>query len=110
MKYVKKIHDRKHVAQHERALLDQYNMIKLWEARGREMYLYALPITTQTRHLLRIVGLLNFFEEATSLKGNSALLCHNHLMLGSLEKGILSWRWLIVPTHRARYLFHQWDI
>jgi hypothetical protein len=54
--------------------LDQYNMVWEWEARERERDLYPRPSTTATRLLLRNVGLLKYYEEATSLKGNSAFL------------------------------------
>ena len=36
--------------------------------------MYPCPIMTTTQLLLREVGLLNFYEEATSLKGHSGLL------------------------------------
>ena len=51
-----------------------------WEARERERERFSFPITKERRDLLRHVGLLNFFEEATSLRGNSTflhqLVCH----------------------------------
>ena len=50
-------------------------MVKQWEDKERERDLYPLPIISQTRDLLRIVGLLKFYQEATSIKGNFALLC-----------------------------------
>jgi len=38
--------------------------------------LYPHPIAAVTRVLLRSVGLLKYYEEATSLKGHSELLIH----------------------------------
>ena len=49
-------------------------MIHLWEARERERVMYPRPITTTTKLILREVGLLKFYEEATSLKGHNGLL------------------------------------
>ena len=45
-------------------------MVRLWEARERERDAYPRPITATTQGLLRQVGLLKFYEEATSLKGH----------------------------------------
>ena len=53
---------------------DKYNMIHLWGAREREIIMYPHPIMIDTQLLLREVGLLKFYEEATSLKGHSGLL------------------------------------
>jgi hypothetical protein len=44
--------------------------------RERERDLYPLPITAVTHVILRSVGLLKYYEEATSLKGHSSLLMH----------------------------------
>ena len=41
-------------------------MLHQWEARERERDVYPRPITADTQGLLRHVGLLNFYEEATS--------------------------------------------
>ena len=49
-------------------------MVKQCEDRERERDLYPHPITAQTRQILRNVGLLKFYQEDTSLKGNSVLL------------------------------------
>ena len=49
-------------------------MVQEWEAQERERYLYHHPITKVTQGLLRNVGLLKYYEEATSLKGHSGLL------------------------------------
>ena len=49
---------------------EQYDMVRLWEARERDRDVYPRPITTSTQGLLRQVGLLKFYEEATSLKGH----------------------------------------
>ena len=46
----------------------QYNMVRLWEAQERERDAYPHPITATTQGLLRQVGLLKFYEKATSLK------------------------------------------
>jgi hypothetical protein len=54
--------------------VDQYNMVREWEAKERERDFYPRPSTTVTRVLLRNVGLLKYYEEATSLNGNSAFL------------------------------------
>jgi hypothetical protein len=42
--------------------------------RERERDLYPHPITAVTQVLLRNVGLLKYYEEATSLKGHSGFL------------------------------------
>ena len=55
-------------------MTDQYNLVRLWDARERERDMYPRPITTATQALLREVGLLKFYEEATSLKGHNGLL------------------------------------
>ena len=55
-------------------MVDQYNVVLLWEARERERDMYPHPITTATQALLRELGLLKFYEEATSLKGHNGLL------------------------------------
>jgi hypothetical protein len=54
--------------------VDQYNMVQEWEARERERDLYPRPRIVATRVLLRNVDLLKYYEEATSLKGNSTFL------------------------------------
>ena len=51
-------------------------MVRLWEARERERDAYPFPITVATQGLLRQVGLLKFYEEATSLKSHSGFLRH----------------------------------
>ena len=51
-------------------------MVRLWEARERESDAYPRPITAATQGLLRQVGLLKFYEEATSLKGHGLFLRH----------------------------------
>jgi hypothetical protein len=56
--------------------VDLYNVVWEWEARERERDLYPHPITATTHVLLRNVGLLKYYEEATSLKGHSGLLVH----------------------------------
>ena len=53
---------------------DQYNVIHLWEARERERLMYPHPIKIATQFLIRELGLLKFYEEATSPKGHSGLL------------------------------------
>jgi hypothetical protein len=59
--------------QHEQRV-DLYNVVRDWEVRERERDLYPHPITTTTHVLLRNVGLLKYYEEATSLKGHYGLL------------------------------------
>ena len=49
-----------------------YDSVLEWEDRERERF--PRPITQQTWDLLRYVGLFKFYEEATSLRGNSAFL------------------------------------
>jgi hypothetical protein len=56
--------------------VDLYNVVREWEARERERDLYPFPITIEIHVLLRNVGLLKYYEEATSLKGHSGLLVH----------------------------------
>ena len=55
-------------------IVDQYNFLHEWEDREREMDLYPFLNTDQTREILMVFSLLIFFQEATSLKGNSTLL------------------------------------
>ena len=52
------------------------NMVRLWEERERERDAYPRPITVDTQGILRQVGLLKFYEEATSLKYHSVYLRH----------------------------------
>jgi hypothetical protein len=56
--------------------VDLYNVVREWEVRERERDLHPFPITAMTHVLLRDVGLLKYYEEATYLKGNSRLLVH----------------------------------
>jgi hypothetical protein len=51
-----------------------YTFVHEWEARERERELFIHPISHQTHALLMDVGLLKFYEEGTSLRGNSSLL------------------------------------
>ena len=51
-------------------------MVHLWEAQERERDAYPRPITAATQGLLRKVGLLKFYEEATSLKGHGLFFRH----------------------------------
>ena len=55
---------------------EEYDMVCLWEAWERERDEYPRPIATTTQGLLRKVGLLKFYEEATSLKAHSVFLRH----------------------------------
>jgi hypothetical protein len=60
-----------------------HNFVHEWEDRERERIPH--PITPQTHALFRDVGLLKYYEEATSLKGNSSFLqqlihCWDHGM------------------------------
>jgi hypothetical protein len=61
--------------------VDLYNVVRDWEARERERDLYPHPITATTQVLLRNVGLLKYYEEATSLKGQSAKLLPSRLWI-----------------------------
>ena len=54
--------------------MDLYNVVHEWEVRERERDLYPHPSTTAMRVLLRNVGLLKYYEEATSMKGNSSFI------------------------------------
>ena len=60
--------------QQQEHMEDHYNMIQKWEARERERLLYPLPITAPTKFVISEVGLLKFYEDATSLKGHSGFL------------------------------------
>jgi hypothetical protein len=51
-----------------------YNFVSQWEYWERERELLILLITQQTHALLMDVHLLKFYEEGTSLRGNSPLL------------------------------------
>jgi len=55
---------------------DQYNVFRPWEARERERDLYPHPISVVTLALLMNVGLLKYYQEATSLKVHSILFLH----------------------------------
>ena len=56
--------------------VEQYDMVHLWEARERERDAYHRPITIATQGLLRQVGVLKLYEEATSLKAHSVFMGH----------------------------------
>jgi hypothetical protein len=56
--------------------VDLYNVVHEWEVRERERDLYPHPINETTHFLLMNVGILKYYEEATSLKGHSGLLVH----------------------------------
>ena len=46
---------------------DEYNFVRAWEARERERERLPRLISLHTRNISRSVGLLKFYEEATSL-------------------------------------------
>ena len=54
--------------------VDQYNMVREWEAKERERDLYPWASTAATQLLFRNVCLLKYYEEATSLKENYSFL------------------------------------
>jgi hypothetical protein len=56
--------------------VDPYNVVRELEVRESKRDMYPHPITAMTHVLLRDVGLLKYYEEATYLKGNSKLLLH----------------------------------
>ena len=62
--------------QQQQQQAEKYNMVRLWEAWERERDVYPRPIIAATQGLLRQVGLLNFYEEATYLKGHSLFMRH----------------------------------
>ena len=68
--------ERREEGQAQQQQVEQYKMVHLWEARERERDVYPRPITTAMQGLLREVGLLKFYEEATSLKSHSLFLRH----------------------------------
>ena len=68
--------ERREEGQAQQQQVEQYNMVRLWEARERERDAYPHPITAATQGLLREVGLLKFYEEATSLKSHNFFLRH----------------------------------
>jgi hypothetical protein len=68
--------ERREKQQQQEQRVDLYNVVWEWEVRERERDLYPHPITAVTHVLLRDVGLLKYYEEATSLKGHSGLLVH----------------------------------
>lgn len=51
-----------------------YDILREWEAREKERERFPRRIMQQMSDLLRSVDLHNFYKEATSLRGNSALL------------------------------------
>ena len=69
-------HERREEGEQQQQQVEKYNMVRLWEARERERDAHPLPITVATQGLLRQVGLLKFYEEATSLKGHGVFLIH----------------------------------
>ena len=56
--------------------VEKYNMVRLWEAREKERDAFPRPIIAPTQGLLRHVGLFQFYEKATSLKGHGVFLRH----------------------------------
>jgi hypothetical protein len=60
--------------QEKKQRLYQYNMVREWEARERERNFYPRPIISATWVLLRNVGVLKYYEEDTSMKGNFSFL------------------------------------
>jgi hypothetical protein len=74
--------------------------------RERERELFIHPITPQTHALLMDVGLLKFYEEGTSLRGNSPLLqqliCHwdhdRHAFRVGPISGINPWRRMFISS------------
>jgi len=54
--------------------VDLYNVLWEWEARERERNFYPCSITIVTLVISRNVGLLKYYEEDTSLKGQYGLL------------------------------------
>ena len=68
------IHRKEEELQQQQA--EQYDMVRLWEARERERDAYPFLITVDTQWLLSQVGLLKFYEEDTSLKAHSVFLRH----------------------------------
>ena len=64
---------------------EQYDIIRQWEARERERDEFPHPITTNTQEILMQVGLLKFYEEATSsLKAHSVPVSYTHLTLPTI--------------------------
>ena len=68
--------ERREEGEQQQQQVEQYNMVCMWEARERERDAYPCPITLTIQGLLRQVGLLKFYEEATSLKGHGVFLGH----------------------------------
>ena len=56
--------------------VEQYDMLRLWEARERERDAYPRPILVDTHWLLGWVGFLKFYEGVTSLKAHTVFLRH----------------------------------
>jgi hypothetical protein len=56
--------------------VDLYNVVWEWEVKEREMDLFPHTVTLENHVLLMYLGLLKYYEEATSLKGNYGLLVH----------------------------------
>jgi hypothetical protein len=54
--------------------VETHTFVHEWEARERERELFPHPISQSTHALLMDVGLLKFYQEGTSLRGNSLLL------------------------------------
>jgi hypothetical protein len=54
--------------------VETHTFVHEWEARERERELFPHPISQHTHDLLMDIGLLKFYQEGTSLRGNSLLL------------------------------------
>lgn len=57
-------------------MVDQYDMVRPWQAKDKERDLYPHPINTATRVLLRNVALIKYYEKDKSLKAHSVLFPH----------------------------------
>jgi hypothetical protein len=85
--------------QQQEQRVDLYNVVWEWEARERERDLYPLPITPMTHALLRDVGLLKYYEEATSLKGHSRVVGASDPSMGCPSTGFSCGSGSVVPSH-----------
>ena len=66
--------ERREEGQQQQQQAEQYDMIHQWEARERQRDGYPRPIIADTQEILMQVGLLKFYEEATSLKAHRVFL------------------------------------
>jgi hypothetical protein len=79
--------------------VDLYNVVREWEVRERERDLYPHLITAMNHVLLRDVGLLKYYEEATSLKGKPWFVGAADLSMRCPLTDVMCGSRSMVPSH-----------